>query len=257
MKIKPLEYKLSEKTLKSVDDATNKNAILDLSKQRSEKKGNTLIMVDKDTSKMSFIVPTLYQKRFYGGKIPKPSSLFLGQAMEFEDRAMEYQASFPKHIILTLHAKPNPRDTANENIYLVNEEEYYKFLMYKISCVTSLISTIECFINEIIPENFTTKNKKGETADKQTIERQWDLKSKLKTVVPRVKKIFDLKTYEDLSNKFIELSILRNEFIHMKTKLDKKNMDPFVNYFEQLINLDLKQKISETEDLIKIIELDN
>ena len=43
----------------------------------------------------------------------------------------------------------------------------------------------------------------------------------------------------------------------MKTKLDKKNMDPFVEYFEQLINLDLKQKISETEDLINIIEPNN
>ena len=40
----------------------------------------------------------------------------------------------------------------------------------------------------------------------------------------------------------------------MKTKLDGKNMDPFLDYFEQLINLDLKQKINETKNLIKLIE---
>ena len=63
-----------------------------------------------------------------------------------------------------------------------------------------------------------------------------------------------MKVYEVKTNKFLELSIIRNEFIHMKTKLDGKNMDPFVDYFEQLINLDLKQEISETKNLIKLIE---
>lgn len=256
MKIKPLEYKLSENTLRSVEDVTDENAILDLSKQRSEKKGNAFVMINKDTSIMSFIVPSLYQKKFYGGKIPRPSSLFLGQAIEFGERAMEYQALFPKLVEFTLHQNPNPEDRVNDNIYLVKEEEYYKFLMYKISCITSLISTVECFINEIIPENFSTKNKKEEVVSKQEIERHWSLKSKLKTVVPTIKKIPDLKTYEDWSNKLLELSTLRNEFTHVKTKADRRNMDPFIDYFEQLINLDLKQKILETENLIKLIEPD-
>lgn len=256
MRIKPLEYKLSENTLRSVEDVTDENAILDLSKQRSEKKGNAFVMINKDTSMMSFIVPSLYQKKFYGGKIPRPSSLFLGQAIEFGERAMEYQALFPKLVEFTLHQNPNPKDSVNDNIYLVKEEEYYKFLMYKISCITSLISTVECFINEIIPENFSSKNKKGEVVGKQEIERHWSLKSKLKTVVPTIKRIPDLKTYEDCSNKLLELSTLRNEFTHVKTKADRKNMDPFIDYFEQLINLDLKQKISETENLIKLIEPD-
>ena len=254
MKIKPLEYELSENALHSVDKVTDEKATLDLSKQRSKKKGKTFVMINKDTSKMSYFVPTLYQKKFYGGKIPKPSSLFLGQAVEFEKKAMEYQTLFPKLVEMTLHQNPNPNDTINDNIYLVREDEYYKFLMYKISCITSLISTVECFLNELIPERFTIENSKGIIVGKEEIERHWNLKSKLKIIVPEIKKISDLRNYELKSNKFIELSIIRNEFTHMKSKLDGKNMDPFIEYFEQLINLDLKLKISETKKLIGMID---
>jgi hypothetical protein len=40
----------------------------------------------------------------------------------------------------------------------------------------------------------------------------------------------------------------------MKTKLDRKDMDTFIDYFEQLIYLDLRQNISETKSLIDLIE---
>lgn len=255
MKIKPLEYEISENTMKSVDDVTDEKAVLDLKKEWKTKKSKTFLMINKDTSKVCYVVPTKYLKKIYGGKIPKPSSLFLGQAIEFEKQASNYLKLFPKTVEWTLHQNPDPNDNPNDNsIYLVQENTYYKYLMYKISTITALISTVECFINEIIPENFTIENKKKETVDKEKIERHWNLKSKLKTVVPKIKTIKDLKTYETKANRFLELSIIRNEFTHMKTKLDRKNMDPFINYFEQLINLDLKQKIEETKSLIDLIE---
>jgi len=255
MKIRPLEYDLSENTMKSVDKVTDENAVLDLRKERKAKKGNTFLMFNKDTSKVCFIVPFLHENKFYGGKIPKPSSLFLGQAIEFEKKASEYVKSFPNTVEMTLHQNPDPNDNPNDNsIYLVREEEYYKFLMYKISSITALISTVECFINEIIPDNFTTENKKKEIVGKEIIERHWNLKSKLKTVVPKIKQIKDLKDYEVKANRFLELSKIRNEFTHMKTKLDGKNMDPFLEYFQQLINLNLKDKIAETKSLIELIE---
>ena len=255
MKIKPLEYELSENTLKSVDKVTDENAVLDFKKDRKAKKGNTYLMINKGTSKLSFIVPIEHQKKIYGGKIPKPSSLFLGQAIEFEKKVSECLDAFPKIVEWTLHQNPDPEDNPNDNsIYLVREETYYQFLMYKISSITALISTIECFINEIIPENFTTTNKKKELVGKEIIERHWNLKSKLKTIVPQIKNILDFKDYEVKTNRFLELSKIRNEFTHMKTKLDGKNMDPFLDYFEQLINLDLKQTIKETQELIEVIQ---
>ena len=255
MKIRPLEYDLSENAMNSVDEVTDENAVLDLCKEKKSKKGNTYLMINKDTSKVSFVVPILRQKKFYGGKIPKPSSLFLGQSIEFEKKASEFLNSFPNFVEWTLHQNPDPNDNPNDNnIYLIQEQEYYKFLMYKISSVTALISTVECFINEIIPENFTIENKKKEIVGKEIIERHWNLKSKLKTVVPKVIGIRDLKNYEIKTNIFLELSKIRNEFTHMKTKLDGKNMDPFLEYFQQLINLNLKDKIAETKSLLELIK---
>lgn len=38
MKIKPLEYEISENTMKSVDDVTDEKAVLDLKKDRKIKR---------------------------------------------------------------------------------------------------------------------------------------------------------------------------------------------------------------------------
>lgn len=255
MKIKTLGNKISETAMKSVDRATDEKAFLDLSEERKAKKGSTRVMINKDTSEVSYFVPIIHQEKFYGGKLPKPSCLFLGQSIEFEKKATEYLSLFPKFIECTLHQNPDPNDNPNDNnIYLVRDEIYHQFLMYKISSITALISTVECFINEIIPEDFTTENKRREIVGKETIERHWNLKSKLKSIIPIIRKISDLNDYESKTNRFLELSKIRNEFTHMKTKLDAKNMDPFIDYFQQLINLDLNERIVDTKILMNLIE---
>lgn len=254
MKIKPLEYQLSETTIKSCEKYKKKSS-LDLKNEIKIRKGKTFIMINENTSKLSYVVPFLHQKKYYGAKIPKPSSLFLGQSIEFEKKASELLNLFPKFVELTISENPNPNINPNKNnVYIVREKEYYQFLMYKISSITALISSVECFINEVIPESFTTENKKKEIVDKEKIERQWNLKSKLKTIIPKIKKIVDLKDYEIKANKFLELSKIRNEFTHLKTKLNDKNMDPFLGHFEELINLNLKENILQTQKFLKIIE---
>ena len=65
MKIRPLEYDLSENDINSVDKVTDENTVLDLRKERKAKKGNTFLMFNKDTSKVSYIVPILHQQKFY------------------------------------------------------------------------------------------------------------------------------------------------------------------------------------------------
>ena len=40
----------------------------------------------------------------------------------------------------------------------------------------------------------------------------------------------------------------------MKTKVKENKMDPFIDYFELLINLNLKNKINETENLMNLMD---
>mgnify|MGYP005994961375 CR=1 FL=1 len=250
MKTKPLEYKLSESALKSVNNSTNEKKTFDLSKKKNAKKGNTLIMINQETSKVSYIVPIFHNNKFYAGKIPKPSSLFIGQAYEFEKRVTDILNHFPKCIDMVLQQSPE----SDSKINIVKDETYHTFIMYKVSTITALISAVECYINELIPESFTIENKKKEIVGKEIIERTWNLKSKLQTIIPKIKNIKNHKEYELNVNRLLELNKIRNEFTHMKTKVKENNMDPFIDYFELLINLNLKNKINETENLMNLMD---
>ncbi|WP_438423982.1 hypothetical protein [Aquimarina macrocephali] len=249
MKTKPLEYELSESALESVNNATDQKAVFDLSKKKNVKKGNTLVMINQETSKVSYIVPIFHKNKFYGGKIPKPSSLFIGQAYEFEKRVTEILNHFPKCVEMVLQQSPE----SDSKISLVKDETYHTFIMYKVSTITALISAVECFINELIPESFTIENKKKEIVGKEVIERTWNIKSKLKTIIPKIKTLKNPEEYDINVNRLLELNKIRNEFTHMKTKVKGNNMDPFIDYFELLINLNLKEKIDQTESLMDIM----
>lgn len=246
MRTKKLKYDLSENALKSFVEQTDNNAILNLSKTKSK----VFLVINKKSKELTYIIPFLLNDKYYASDIPNPTSLFFSQAIENADNVSLIQKSFDKNILVIL----NQDNNSDLNINLLNPEKFNQFLMYKISSITSLISAVESFINAIIPENFEIENLKKQIIGKSDIERFWDLKSKLKEIVPKIKEIKDTNEYFILIDKFIELSKIRNEFIHLKTKKDEKNLDPFLKYFEILINLNLEIKILEVKKLINYIE---
>lgn len=255
MNIKPQELKLSETTLRSIQNHKNNNVTFNLKKIAKSSKGKIFMIASESKNWLRFISTIEHNNKFYGGLIPKPESLFFAQSIEFEKKASEYLNSFPELIKETLHSFANPKDNKPENcIFIVNDDAFNLFIMYKISSISALISTVECFINLMIPEDFTIENNKNRLDDKASIERYWDLKSKLKVIIPKIKQINDLNSYAKETNRFIELTKIRNEFTHIKTKLNDKNLEPFLENYTMLINLDLKQKIKETKKLLDLIE---
>ena len=248
MKVKPLQYKLSEQTMKSVENQTSTNGEFDLMSRRNSKKGNTFVMIEADTSIMTYLTTIFYKNSFYASTIPSPTSLFFEQAVEFERNIELALEAFPRNVTRILG-----KDTKTE-IKLVDPFIYNIFIIYKISAITALISSVESLANFIIPESYEIENSKKQTLGKRDIERQWDLKSKLLDIVPKLKVIQDIEVYKNKVNLFLELSKLRNEFIHLKTKLKDNNADPFIDHFETLINLDVKEKIEEVKNLLNLIE---
>ena len=246
MKTKILKYNLSETALKNVIEQTDNNAKLNLRARKSK----VSIIINQDSGELNYIIPFLSNNKFYASHLPNPTSLFFSQAIENEDNVSLIEKSFDKNIVMTY----NQGEKSDLEINVLNPEKFNQFLMYKISSITSLISSVESFVNSIIPEEFEIENYKKELIGKSKIEKQWDLKSKLKELVPKIKNIENKIEYLIKVDKFIELSKIRNEFIHLKTKRDEKNLDPFLHYFEELINLNLKVKIEEVKNLINYIE---
>lgn len=246
MKPNRKKYQLSEKTLDSVLGQTDAIAKLDLNK--NGKAGNTFLVIDQNSGEIQFIIPYKLQGNFYAAHFPSPVQLFFKQSLEHKTKAEAVAATFEENIEWLYCQEEN-----SSQIKMVNSDIFDQFIIHKISCLTALISTIEAFSNETIPNNFKILNAKNIEVGKAEVERQWDLKSKLKQVIPKIVTI-DSKQYEICVDKFLEMNYLRNEFIHMKFKTDNRNFDPYLDNFRRLINLDLKKSILEVKMLINIVK---
>lgn len=243
MKIKPFTYNLSESAIQSVKDNTGEDQI-DFKKSIKKGKSGSLIVITEEPSRMYYYTPVIYKEELYAAVFPNPVHLFLAQSIEHSKSVDSIVAEFPKNIQYVLQ---NEKSTLN----LINDGLYYKYIIYKISAITSLIMTVESFVNSVIPDDYEFINKKdNRSIDKSKIERSLTLKEKLVDVIPQIIEIKDAKIYNKLYGKILEINSLRNEFIHLKTKLDSKNADPFIDHFESLINLDVKDKIEDVKKLI-------
>lgn len=248
MKIKPLTYELSQGAMASVENNVGEGTI-DLTKSKNKRKSNTMVVVFKESSQMNFYTPVIYKNALYAAFLPNPIHLFFAQAIEHANSVDRAVKLFPGSIEQTL----NP-DTKGE-FNIIKSDVYNYYLIYKISSITSLIMAVESFVNNIIPENYeyVDLDKKYNKSD---IERFYNLKDKITKIVPEIVNISNVSDYQKLYSKVIEVNLLRNEFIHLKTKRDEKNGDPFIDHFESLINLDLNEKINDVKNFINFLRPD-
>lgn len=247
MKVKPLVYKLSQQAFDSVVNNSEPGIGVFSEGMNKNKRGKALVLITEKPNILTYQVPVILENVFYGAPLPQPSSLFLYQAQLFAANAKVILEQFPKNVTLEYQS-------GEDNFSIVEHNLYYSFLAFKISSLTATIMSVECFINSIIPDEFTFQNKKGEIDNKQKIERFWTIKDKFKIIIPAIKPIKDLKKYTSKYEKLIQINSLRNEFIHLKTTLNLKNMDPFIVHFEELINLDLDICIESAKEFVRIID---
>jgi len=247
MKPNRKKYQLSKETLDSVLNQTSSDTELDLNS--NGKKGNTFLLINPETSELQFIIPYKFDGHFYAAHFPNPVQLFFKLAIEHKSKADIVVKSFENNVELEYSQGEN----STGKIKMVNSDIFDQFIIHKICCLTALISTVEAFVNENIPEDLKIRNNKNVEVGKFEVERFWDLKSKLKEVIPKTVNL-ENETYEVLVNKFLEINYLRNEFTHMKFKTDNRNFDPYLDNFKKLINLDLDKTILEVQKLINSIK---
>lgn len=250
MKIKPLTYELSKEAITSIESNLGDGTI-DLSKCKNKRKSNSIVIAFKEPPRMNYYTPVIYKNNLYAAFFPNPTHLFFAQAIEHSESADRIVKLFPDNVEFVMN--PNTKDEFN----ILTSDIYYKYLIYKISSITSLIMTVESFINFLIPESFTySESSNDKILNKSDIEKSFSLKQKITVIIPEIISIQNLKDYQKLYNKILEINTLRNEFIHLKTKRDKNNTDPFIDHFESLINLNLNEKINDTKKFIDFLKPD-
>lgn len=236
------KYSISQEVINTVP--VKKGEDSDFKKYSKEGKSTTWILLINET--MKYLTQINSKGNFYAGFMPEPYLLFLANSKSLNLKIRELENKFKTNIETEL----NPSE--NFKLKVLNQEVYNQFVLYKISSLVFLIMTVESFINNLIPEKMSIE-KNGKIDSKSDIEKNYKLKEKFREVIPRIKKIDNVQEYQNKYSKIIQLSRIRNSFIHLKTSSKENPLDPYLKHFEKLIAMDLEKEHKNVELFIESI----
>lgn len=192
--------------------------------------------------------------KHYISALPSPPHLYLTTAIELyelaESRKLE---NFPK-------CGKNNNDS---NLYLLEFEPgythecYTDYIKARIASIIMLVSTVENFMNQVIPIDFVfekIENKKAKRYNHEKIENDISFKCKLEQVLPLA-----INQPNFWFNKSKELKVVnelyrhRKEFIHLKTKSEVE-WKRYSNAFSDMLKFDLLKAINTIINIINEIE---
>lgn len=155
----------------------------------------------------------------------------------------------------------NKREDIHEYIKTPNFDVYVflnKFNNYYATisgCVTFLFISIEAFINNLIPDDFTYTDKEGKVYDIMGIQKFISFDDKLKKIIPSIKEKSFHEKYGHKYEVIINLKKFRDEITHTKAyKIDSPNF--YFQLFNQSLKFDFKSSIYASRDLINFYEKD-
>lgn len=146
-----------------------------------------------------------------------------------------------KYVIYTQTKKNSPAKFNSLNEYLSRT----------IIAITFLMTTIEAFMNQLLPENLKLFLR-GKTLNKSKIE--WlDLETKIKRILPKIANIHFHQTNQADYFNIIELKKIRNNLVHLKT-ISLANMTSYQTLIETLLNFEFDKYSSSVRTLLDTID---
>jgi hypothetical protein len=241
------KYSISQETINSVPIKYGEDS--DFKKYSKEGKSTTWVLLFNQT--MQYLTQINLKGKFYAGFMPEPYLLFLANSKSLNIKIRESESEFNSNIETELNI------SGSFKLKVLKQEFYNQYILNKISSAIFLIMGIESFINNLIPDKMNIE-KKGKVVSKNDIEKNYKLKEKFREVIPKIKNIDDLQKYQNSYSKILQLSRIRNSFIHLKTTSNNSSLDPYLKDFEALIAMDLDKEYKNVEMLIEsIIEMKN
>lgn len=260
VKVKPFGvFKVTEEVIDSVEKNTHsetdpKKNIKDVIKNIKKNGSGHFIGIVPDKKEFFSFIPIIEGDQFFVSQFPDPIQLYFSLAFS------NYQFSKQtRHNITFQKGQGGPFNFVSG--YLYNWH-----LQYKISTIIFLHSTIEAFINYLMPEEFIYKQEyEGDKSDKflkqtknynkEQTERYILFKEKLNGVVPQLTNIDFQKTHQKIYDKLLNLNSLRNDIIHLRST-KTKNQQYFHKVFDEVVNINLTPFVKSVKDFINLIKPD-
>ncbi len=217
-----------------------------------------VILPQEDGQKISFNSRTVsHQDKIYIAPLPNPVHILLNSGIE------NYNNSITS---LGLLKNDCQFDNEENGIHVLNigidntNGNFNDLVKFKMMSVISLVTSLEAFLNQVIPNDFSyqqTKNGKTKNLNKKKIESpQVTFKEKLTSVINQYlnNPEFSIKN-ADIINPITELYNLRREVIHLKT-YSENEMGLYFKSIGNLLDIELEKIIISIKNYMNLIEPD-
>lgn len=227
-----------------------------VTKNDSQGLSNQLIMIlefGPDEKRVIKARPVRFKGNLFVTAFPNPIHLFLSLAIEnYNQSETTKEANFTKC-----------GRQVGADVYILDIEEngthdcYNQYVKYRSSSIIMLVSSLEAYLNHIIPNDFvytTTRKGKQVEFDKEKIEStKVSFIEKLNEVIPQwIGKPDFWTTYQQENNIIEDLYKNRRNLIHLKTNSD----DDFKRYFpaiDKMLDLDILAAIDATIKFMNVV----
>ncbi len=251
IKIPPYpNFKITEQAFNRdvISNSTNINDTLGFS--------NQLIMIPEFKNGERRVIkarPVKYQNKLFVTAFPNPVHLFLSVSIEHYNHSEKIKE--------TNFLKCGKK--IGEDIYLLDIEEngthscYNHYIKYRASSIIMLVSSLEAYLNHIIPNDFvykTIRNGKPVELNKKKIESSAvTFKNKLTELIPQLlcKNDFWVKNSQEKES-IIELYENRKNIIHLKTN-SQEDFERYFSVIDKMLDLDISKSINATIKFMNLV----
>ena len=190
--------------------------------------------------KMVFMLPIEFGDNIYTAAFPDPILLYLSISHK------QYQVS--EQIKAELFEKNSMNSEGKMRMFnsTVNSTNdiYNTYLQSRVCSIIMLHSSIEAFVNSVIPENIQypyTTRKGTRILNKQEVDKKVIFKDKLIKVLKFVTGI-DLETiHTDLIDDILSFYKVRNDFVHLKSYMENTFKPSHTTVFNDMLNMDIEK----------------
>ena len=196
-----------------------------------------------------------YQNKIFVAPLPNPVHLLLNVGIENYNNSISILDKLKEDCQLSeddkdVHILNLGYDNTNAN--------FNNLIKFKITAVITLITSLEAFLNQIIPNDFIydglKKGKPHQFNKKQIESSSISFKEKLTNVMSQlIEKPYFSKQHSKVINSILELYAVRRELIHMKTNSDDW-MGLYFKITGSVIDIDLEKSILAIRKYMNLIK---